>query len=97
MSIYRTPDLVAMVAAMETLPAPSQSYTVTGVGSKANRKLVSNALWLAHYRETGFDHTTGRVPQRDWKEWGDAEIRKQDENRSMLSGRAKARKQATSS
>ena len=97
MSIYRTPDLAAMCAAMDTLPTPGQSYTVTGVGSKANRKLVSNALWLAHYRETGFDHSTGRVPARDWKEWADAEIRKQDENRAMLSGRAKARKQATSS
>ena len=90
LSIYRTPDLAAMVKAMDMLPPMGGSKT--GVGSKANRALVKNALWLAHFRETGLDHTTGKVPAKDWLAWGQAEIAKQDEQRAALSGLVKARK-----
>ena len=79
-----------MVKAMEMLPAPGGAKT--GVGSKSNRKHLTNALWLAHYRETKLDRDTGKVPAKDWLEWAESEIRKQDEDRSRLTGLAKAKK-----
>ena len=90
LSIYRTPDLAGMVKAMELLPPMGGERT--GVGSKTNRALIKNAHWLAHFRETGLDHTTGKVPAKDWLQWGQAEIKRQDEQRAALSGLAKARK-----
>ena len=94
LSIYRAPDLVAMVKAMEMLPAPSPGSTKTGVGSKSNRKHLTNALWLAHYRETGLDRDTGKVPAKDWLEWAQGEVKKQDEHRSKLTGLVKSKKGA---
>ena len=61
-NIYRTLDLVAMVKAMKMLPAPGSAKT--GVGSKTNHTHLKNALWLAHFRETGLDCDTGKVPAK---------------------------------
>lgn len=58
LSIYKTPDLISMVKAMEMLPRPGGA--ANGVGSKENRERRENALWLAHYRETSSDRITSR-------------------------------------
>ena len=92
LSIYRTPELIAMVKAMEMLPKPGP--TQTGVGSKQNRTKIENALWLAHYRETGLDRTTGGVPTGDWLTWGREQVQQQDEHRAKLTGLAKRKKGA---
>ena len=92
LSIYKTSDLIAMVKAMEMLPP--RGGAKTGVGSKSNRKKLENALWLAHYRETGLDRTTGAVPTGDWLTWGREQVQQQDEHRSKLTGLVKQKKGA---
>ena len=93
LSFFKTPDLLAMVKAMDMLRKPGGEKT--GVGSKDNRKKITNALWLAHYRETGLDRDTDKPPKGDALTWALAQITEQDEKRSQLSGlvaEAKSRK-----
>ena len=73
-----------MVKAMDMLPA--LGGWKTGVGSKDNRKKITNALWLAHYRETGLDRETDKPPKGDSLTWALAQIKEQDEKRTLLSG-----------
>ena len=53
---------------------------------------MENALWLAHYRETGLDRTTGAVPKGDWLTWAREQVQKQDDHRASLTDLVKQKK-----
>ena len=84
MSFFKAHDLLAMVKAMEMLPSPGGWKK--GVGTKENRKKINNALWVAHFRETGLDRDTDKPPKGDALVWGLAQLKEQDEKRAELSG-----------
>ena len=84
MSFFKAHDLLAMVKAMNMLPAPGGN--ASGVGTKVNRKKITNALWLAHFRETGLDRETDKPPKGDSLKWGLEQLKEQDDKRSELKG-----------
>ena len=66
------------------LPAPTQN--TEGVGSKATRAKVRNALWLSHFRDTGLDINSGRAPKGGDLTWARTEIERQDNKKDLLAG-----------
>ena len=70
MSHYKWSDMQIMLDDMKLLER-------RGIGSKAARKTIADLAYVAHYKEHGTDLYTKKAPAKDWLEWVEGEIAKE--------------------